>query len=452
MKNIHFIAIGGSAMHNLAIELYKKGYNVTGSDDSIFEPSKSRLIRYGLLPNELGWFKEKISNKVEGVILGMHAKKDNIELLEAQRKNVPIFSYPEFLFNHSKLKTRVVISGSHGKTSITSMILHVLNFNNISVDYMLGAQLDGFETMVHLTEENDFILIEGDEYLSSAIDLKSKFLWYKPNITLISGIYWDHVNVFPTVELYEKQFRDYIESIVPGGVLVFNESDQTLKRIVKDSKNTIRRESYDIPEHCIINGKTFLKTNYGEVPLKIFGKHNLENLSGAKWICQLMGIDSVNFYDAISTFNGASKRLELIHNGINSFLYKDFAHSPSKVKASSIAIHEQFPELKKVFCLELHTYSSLDPDFIKRYSGSLDLADESIIFYNPNAQKFKERLPLTIENIKDAFSNSSIIIFTNQEDLSKHLCDKKWDNSVLLMMSSGNYCGIDWDVLKSNFK
>ena len=451
MKKIHFIAIGGSAMHNLAIELFKKGYKVSGSDDKIFEPSLSNLKKYNLLPDKLGWNKNRINKEIDFVIIGMHAKKDNPELIESLKQNIRIFSYPEFLYEFSKLKTRVVISGSHGKTSISSMILHVLKYNSINVDYMLGAQLEGFDTMVKLKEENEFILIEGDEYLSSPLDLKSKFLWYKPNIALISGISWDHINVFPTFNEYTNQFRKFIDSIVPGGVLVYNESDKILSKIVKESKNSIKKIPYNLPEFKINNKVTFLNTEFGDVPLMIFGKHNLENLSGAKWISQLFGINSNDFYEAISIFKGASRRLELLKKGKNCFLFKDFAHSPSKVFASCSAISDQYFNLKKVFCLELHTYSSLDNKFIELYSGSLNLSDEAIIFYDLDNLKLKKRDIILPNQIKRAFNNDSILIFTNSNKLSKYLCSKNWKESVLLMMSSGDFGGIKWNNLKSFF-
>ena len=451
MKKIHFIAIGGSAMHNLAIELFKKGDKVSGSDDKIFEPSLSNLKKYNLLPDKLGWNKNRINKEIDFVIIGMHAKKDNPELIESLKQNIRIFSYPEFLYEFSKLKTRVVISGSHGKTSISSMILHVLKYNSINVDYMLGAQLEGFDTMVKLKEENEFILIEGDEYLSSPLDLKSKFLWYKPNIALISGISWDHINVFPTFNEYTNQFRKFIDSIVPGGVLVYNESDKILSKIVKESKNSIKKIPYNLPEFKINNKVTFLNTEFGDVPLMIFGKHNLENLSGAKWISQLFGINSNDFYEAISIFKGASRRLELLKKGTDCFLFKDFAHSPSKVFASCSAISDQYFNLKKVFCLELHTYSSLDNKFIELYSGSLNLSDEAIIFYDLDNLKLKKRDIILPNQIKRAFNNDSILIFTNSNKLSKYLCSKNWKESVLLMMSSGDFGGIKWNNLKSFF-
>ena len=448
MKRFHFIAIGGSAMHNLALALIQKGYQITGSDDAIFEPSKSRLDQAGILPEKFGWFPEKITDDLDGIILGMHAKKDNPELKKAIDLGVKIYSYPEFLYEQTKSKTRVVIAGSHGKTTITSMVLHVLNYWEKSVDFMIGAQLEGFDTMVCLSEENDFVLIEGDEYLSSPIDLRPKFLWYKPHVTLISGIAWDHINVFPTEEDYVKQFETYIDSIVPGGVLVYNEADSVLEKITNASQNTIRKESYNLPEHFIEEGVTYLTTNEGDLPLEVFGEHNLSNIAGAKWICQLMGVDEADFLEAIAGFKGASKRLEKIGDNGSSFLFKDFAHAPSKVKATSEAVALQFNKQHKVFCLELHTYSSLNPEFIGQYKNALSAANEAVVFYDPEALKIKNRPPLSVSEIKAAFGSDDLLVYTKPDALHEFLYNHPWDNSVLLMMSSGNYGGIDWQVLK----
>jgi len=308
----HFIAIGGAAMHNLALALHNKGYQVTGSDDAIFEPSKSRLEKKGLLPVELGWFPDKITTDIEAVILGMHAKADNPELVKATALGLKIYSYPEFLYEQSKNKTRVVIGGSHGKTTITSMILHVMHYHNIEVDYMVGAQLEGFDTMVHLTEDNDFIVLEGDEYLSSPIDRRPKFHLYKPNIALLSGIAWDHINVFPTFENYVEQFEIFVNQITKGGIFVYNEEDETVKKVVEETTNTIRKIAYQTPSYTVEDGTTLLDTPEGPMPIEVFGAHNLNNLAGAKWICQNMGVDEADFYEAIASFRGASKRLEKI--------------------------------------------------------------------------------------------------------------------------------------------
>lgn len=449
MSKYHFIAIGGSAMHSLAIALKENGHQVTGSDDAIFDPSLTQLQKAEICPEQMGWYPEKINKNLDAVIVGMHAKKDNPELLAAQKMGVPLFSYPELIAHYTRNKTRVVIAGSHGKTTITAMVLHVLNYHQKSVDYMIGAQLEGFENSVFLSENNEFIILEGDEYLSSPIDLRPKFHHYKPQITLISGIAWDHVNVFKTQADYNRQFEIFIESITAGGVLVFNEEDDTLQKMAGDAQNTIRKEPYSIVDYSISEGVTYLETDEGPIPLAIFGKHNLSNLSGAKWICQLMGVDQDDFYQAISSFKGASKRLERLANGKTSYLFKDFAHAPSKVKATTLAVKEQFPDSKLVACLELHTYSSLDPSFIVHYRNSLEKADLSIVFYDPEALKIKNRPPISPEEIVVAFDLPELRVFTEPQKLKDHLLKLDYHQKVLLMMSSGNYGGLDWEALKS---
>jgi len=440
---IHFIAIGGSAMHNLALALHHKGYTVTGSDDVIFEPSKSRLEEKGLLPASFGWFPQKIHKDIDAVILGMHAKPDNAELLRAQDLGLKIYSYPEFLYEQSKYKTRVVIGGSHGKTTITSMILHVLNYCDIAVDYMVGAQLDGFDRMVHLTENNDFIVLEGDEYLSSPIDRRPKFHLYQPNIALISGIAWDHINVFPTFENYCEQFNIFVDSIIKGGSITYNEEDSAVKKVVTSSENTIRKFPYKTPEFSVANGQTLLHTPEGKMPLEIFGQHNLNNLEGAKWICQQMGVDEIDFYEAIATFKGASKRLEKIIERENAVLFKDYAHSPSKVMATTNAVRDQYPDRKLVACLELHTYSSLNAEFLKEYKGALDAADIAVVYYSPDAVKIKQLDEVTEDQIASAFENEDLHIFTNPITFKKFLFEQDLNDTSLLLMSSGNYGGLD---------
>lgn len=445
---VHFIAIGGSAMHNLAIALHQKGYQVTGSDDAIFEPSKSRLHKYGLLPAETGWDASKITSDIKSVILGMHAKSDNPELLKAQELGIEIFSYPEYLYEQSKLKTRVVIGGSHGKTTITSMILHVLHYYGKEVDYMVGAQLEGFETMVHLTEGNDFMVLEGDEYLSSPIDLRPKFHLYQPNIALLSGIAWDHINVFKTLEDYEEQFRIFINKITPGGILIYNEEDATVKRLAEETENQIRKIPYRTPEFTVEDGETYIETNEGVLPLEIFGAHNMNNLAGAKWICQNMAIDEDEFYEAIASFKGASKRLEKIAESTTSIAYKDFAHSPSKVTATTTAVKNQFPNRKLVACLELHTYSSLNPEFIKQYKNALEKADEAVVFYSPEALKIKKMAPISAADIEKAFNKPNLKVYTNPQEFKAFVFDQNYNNSTLLLMSSGNYGGLNFDEIQ----
>lgn len=444
----HFIAIGGAAMHNLALALHNKGYQVTGSDDAIFEPSKSRLEKKGLLPVEFGWFPEKITADIEAIILGMHAKSDNPELLKAQELGLKIYSYPEFLYEQSKNKTRVVIGGSHGKTTITSMILHVMHYHNIEVDYMVGAQLEGFDTMVHLTHENDFIVLEGDEYLSSPIDRRPKFHLYQPNIALLSGIAWDHINVFPTFENYVEQFEIFVNQITKGGILVYNEEDDTVKKVAEETTNIIRRLPYKTPSYSVEDGTTLLDTPEGPMPIEVFGAHNLNNLAGAKWICQNMGVDEADFYEAIASFKGASKRLEKIAEGNGKVAYKDFAHSPSKVSATTKAVKAQYPNRKLVACLELHTYSSLNAEFLKEYEGALDAADVAVVFYSPDAVKIKQLEEVSYDQIAQSFQRDDLIIYTNPAEFKDFLFNYDLNNSALLLMSSGNYGGLNFDEVK----
>lgn len=445
---IHFIAIGGAAMHNLALALHYKGYHVTGSDDAIFEPSKSRLQKQGLLPQELGWFEDKITPLMDAIILGMHAKADNPELLKAQALGLKIYSYPEFLYEQSKHKTRVVIGGSHGKTTITSMILHVMQYHHRKVDFMVGAQLEGFETMVHLTEDNDFIVLEGDEYLSSPMDRRPKFHLYQPNIALLSGIAWDHINVFPTFDHYVEQFEIFVDQITKGGILVYNEEDVTVKKVAEESTNTIRRIPYQTPVYQVVDGQTLLETPDGWMPIEIFGAHNLNNLAGAKWICQNMGVDEEDFYEAIATFKGASKRLEKLAENKQTVIYKDFAHSPSKVKATTQAVKNQFPHRTLYAFLELHTYSSLNAEFLKEYQGALDAADKAVVFFSPDAVKIKQLNEVTHAQIAEAFQREDLVIFTNPEEFKKHLYAQQYQNASLLLMSSGNYGGLDFEDVK----
>ena len=447
--NVHFIAIGGAAMHNLALALHQKGMHVTGSDDVIFEPSKSRLDARGLLPNKMGWFPEKITSSIDAIILGMHAKADNPELIKAQELGLNIYSYPEFIYEQSKNKTRVVIGGSHGKTTITAMILHVLNYHDKAVDFMVGAQLEGFDVMVQLTDDNDFIVLEGDEYLSSPIDLRPKFHHYKPNVALLSGIAWDHINVFPTFEDYKKQFSIFTDSIIEGGSISYNVEDQNVKAIVEASENSIRKFPYETPQHTIDNGTTYLETPEGPIPLEIFGQHNLNNLAGAKWICQHMGIDELDFYEAIATFTGADKRLEKIIEHQSSVIFKDFAHAPSKVKATTNAVKHQYPQRRLLACLELHTYSSLNEIFLSEYANTLTSADEAVVFYSPSALKIKQLKPISLEQIANAFQHKNLTIYTDPIEFQEFLKTQNYSNTSLLLMSSGNYGGLNFDTFQN---
>jgi len=435
-------------MHNLALALHEKGDHITGSDDAIFEPSKSRLAAKGLLPESLGWFPEKVNPEVDAIILGMHAKADNPELIKAQELGITIYSYPEFLYEHAKNKTRVVIGGSHGKTTITSMILHVLKYHEVEVDFMVGAQLDGFDRMVHLTNENEIIVLEGDEYLSSPIDLRPKFHLYKANIALLSGIAWDHINVFPTFENYVDQFRIFVDTMVKGGMMVYNVEDEVVKEVVEQTSNQIKIYPYKTPDYTIENGATVLDTVEGEVPLEIFGKHNLQNLEGARSICFHLGIGEEEFYEAIADFKGASKRLEKIAENEHTVVFKDFAHSPSKVEATTNAVKEQYVDRKLLACLELHTYSSLNEDFLKEYVGTLNKADEAVVFYSPHAVKIKRLKEVREEQIAKAFKRDDLIIYTDPKAFKDFLFSRNLKDTALLLMSSGNYGGLDFDEVK----
>jgi UDP-N-acetylmuramate: L-alanyl-gamma-D-glutamyl-meso-diaminopimelate ligase len=448
---IHFIAIGGAAMHNLAIALLAKGYHITGSDDEIFEPSRSRLENVGLLPEKFGWFPEKLNTKIDAVILGMHALENNPELLRARELDLKIYSYPEFLFEQTKHKKRVVIGGSHGKTTITSMVMHVLKYKDVKFDYMVGAQIEGFETMVSLLDDTNLAVFEGDEYLSSPIDKRPKFHLYKPHIALISGIGWDHINVFPTFENYLEQFRLFINKIEPDGQLYYYKEDVNIANILKSNKRTdLFCEVYSLPNYEIIQGKTFLITETGiKIPLEIFGDHNLQNLSGAMKICNAIGITAEDFYFAISSFKGSAKRLQLFYANEDKKLFIDFAHSPSKLKGSINAVCKQFPESEIIAVFELHTFSSLSKEFLREYSGSIDGADKAIVFYNPEVVSHKNLPDLTPNDIFEAFDYNSVQVIDNTEILKETIrktSSKK--QQVYLFMSSGNFGGLKLNDLK----
>ena len=441
---IHFIAIGGTAMHSLAIEVSKKGHKVSGSDDQIYEPSKSNLIKAGLFPSKLGWFSNKISLKIDLIILGMHAKNDNIELKKAKSLGLKIKSYPEFISSICYNKTRVVVSGSHGKSTISAMVLHAMKYNNIEIDYIIGASIKGFKETISLSDHNDFILIEGDEYLSSCLDLKSKFLWYKPHIAIINGISWDHVNVFPTFKSYLDQFKKFVLSISEGGVLFYNSSDENLVDIINNIDYSIKKIPYKISDYEINKGVTYVKSYEGKIKLNFFGKHNLINLEGARLLCQYMGVNETDFFESISSFNGVSGRLELLASGKTSFLYKDFAHAPSKVKATKDAVLEQFKGFRIVICLELHTYSSLDLTFLKNYSDTLNGVDKIIVFYSLDVLRAKNRDIISSIQIKESFNNQNIELITNSSNFKRNLYNDDYYNTLVLMMSSGNFDGFNY--------
>lgn len=430
-------------MHNLAIALVKKGYRITGSDDEIFEPSKSRLKKYGILPETEGWNPKRITKDLDAIILGMHARVDNPELLRAREMGLKIFSYPEYLYEQSKNKLRVVIGGSHGKTTITSMILHVLNNLNIESDYMVGAQLEGFEVMVKISEDAPVMVLEGDEYLTSPIDRRPKFHLYKPDIALISGIAWDHINVFPTFEMYLEQFSEFARQITANGTLIYCKADENVRAIGENARKDIKSFSYSIPDHVIDNGVTHILFEGKKIPLKIFGNHNLMNLEGARLVCNQLGISNQQFYQAIQSFKGASKRLELVGQNEHTNVFKDFAHSPSKLVATTNAVKLQFPERKLVACIELHTFSSLSENFLGHYKGCLDNADIAKIFFSPHALQLKKLPFISKEQVKEAFGNPDAEVYTDSQTLLNDLQLINWKNKNLLMMSSGNFEGID---------
>lgn len=444
MQKVHLIAIGGSAMHNMALALHEKGFTVTGSDDEINEPSKSRLAKAGLLPNEIGWFPEKITNNLDAVILGMHAREDNPELIKAKTLGLKIYSYPEYIYEATKDKIRIVIGGSHGKTTITAMILHVMNYLKIETDFLVGAQLEGFNTMVRLSNESKFAVIEGDEYLASPIDRRPKFHLYKPNIAIISGIAWDHINVFPTFEIYVEQFKKFIDLIEPNGHLIYCTADKVLKEVCELNSSHISKSPYEIPAHEIKNGTTFLLVNNTKIPLQIFGNHNLMNLNGAKLVCEKIGINENDFYSAIQSFKGAAKRLELVFKNETFSFYKDFAHSPSKLKATTDAVKQQFENRKIIACMELHTFSSLNEEFLNQYKDSMNLADEAVVYFNPQTIAHKKLKEITPEQVHACFNRKDLKVFTKSSEVIDYLKSKKWSNAVLLMMSSGNFDGVDF--------
>ena len=444
--NVHFIAIGGSAMHNLAIALSRKGVHVTGSDDEIFEPSKTRLEKQGILPDVLGWNDARITSELDAIILGMHAREDNPELIKAKELNIPIFSYPEYLYEQSKDKLRVVIGGSHGKTTITSMLLHVVNALKMDVDYMVGAQLEGYDCMVRLSESAKIMILEGDEYLSSPIDRRPKFHLYKPNVAIISGIAWDHINVFPTFENYVDQFDIFCDLIEENGTLIYNQDDVEVKKLghkYEVSKHTV---PYGVPTYEVTINGTRLFHEGKTYELRVFGEHNLQNLMGAMRIGEAIGIGAEDFLTAIQSFTGAGKRLQKVTEKADFVLFKDFAHSPSKLKATTKAVKDQYKERKVIACMELHTFSSLKKEFLPHYLNSMQMADEALVYYSPEVVAHKKLEPISKELVLDGFGGNVTVMNSTNEVLA-FIRSKHWNNSVLLMMSSGNFDGIDYDKL-----
>ena len=431
---IHFIAIGGAAMHNLALAVASKaGYKVTGSDDEIFDPALSHLREAGLLPDEMGWHPERITKDIDAIILGMHAREDNPELVKARELGLKIYSFPEYLYEQTKDKIRIVVGGSHGKTTTTSMILYVLNRLGIEADYMVGAQIEGFERMVRLSDTAKYAVFEGDEYLTSPLDLRSKFLWYHPHVAILTGIAWDHINVFPTFPEYVETFRKFVKSIEPKGSFIYFKGDENLKQIAEEMTSTRHDDMTIIP----------YKEYTGDVKMQVFGKHNMQNLQAAMLACHCIGVAPDDFYREISTFTGASNRLEKICETADSVAYKDFAHSPSKLKATVNAVRERYPEKKLVAAMELHTFSSLMADFLPQYKGCMAEADVAFVYFNPKVIEHKRLTPITKEEVHDAFGTKNVEVFTESEALQAKLRSLNYDNTALLMMSSGTFDGIN---------
>jgi UDP-N-acetylmuramate: L-alanyl-gamma-D-glutamyl-meso-diaminopimelate ligase len=444
---IHFIAIGGAVMHNLAIALHKKGYEVSGSDDEIFEPSKSRLKAYGLLPENEGWDARKITGDIDTIILGMHARADNPELLRAREKGLNIKSFPEFIFEQTKDKRRIVVAGSHGKTTTTAMIMHVLSHAEVKFDYMVGSSVDGYETMVHLSDDSELAVLEGDEYLTSALDPRPKFHLYMPDIAVINGIAWDHMNVFPAFENYVEQFRIFITKITPGGCLIYFREDQEVDKIARETDSSTRKIPYTVHGHFRNKTGFYAATHNRVVPLKIFGEHNMQNLSAAREACMAAGITEDQFYDAIQTFAGTSRRLQKTGENEKTTVYWDFAHSPSKVKATIKAVASMHPGKILIACLELHTYSSLSAGFLPLYRGTMNKASVPVVYFNPHETAVKRLSPLTPEIITEAFGEPELKVFDNSRALFTFIREQRIKDVVYLFMSSGDFDGCDMNKL-----
>jgi UDP-N-acetylmuramate: L-alanyl-gamma-D-glutamyl-meso-diaminopimelate ligase len=445
-EKVHFIAIGGSVMHSLAIALKLKGLEVSGSDDAIYEPSKQRLINHSLYPANMGWDESRITPDLDAIILGMHAQEDNPELKKAREMNIPIYSFPEYIRKQSDDKQRIVVAGSHGKTTITGMIMHVLKYAGRDFDYVVGAQLEGFDNIVKISDA-PIIIIEGDEYFSSAIDKTPKFLNYEHHIGLISGISWDHINAFKTVDEYVKQFENFADATPKGGILIFCEEDDMAMVMAGNQRVDVTQQHYSIHPYVVKNDVTYLKTETGLVPLKIFGQHNMLNLNGARKLLSRIGITDDIFYEAISSFQGARKRLQLLNENQKTAVFLDFAHAPSKVEATTSAFKERYVKRKLVTCLELHTFSSLNKNFISNYQDTLAAADEACIYFNPNNSKQKDDTKINVRDVENAFNFTGLKVFTDVGELEKYLHNCQWENANLLLMSSGQFGNLDLQKL-----
>jgi len=440
---VHFISIGGSVMHQLAIALKRKGYQVTGTDDEIFEPAKSNLEKDGLLPAQIGWQPDMITPELDAVILGMHAKADNPELLKAKELGLKIYSFPEYIYQESLHKTRVVVGGSHGKTTTTSMIMHVLKQAGKQFDYLVGARLEGFDQSVNITDA-PAIICEGDEYPASTLEKRPKFHFLFPHVAILTGIAWDHINVFPTFDFYLEQFIIFIHKIEKGGILIYNETDATLKKLVEENRrDDIRYQPYTIPQHTIQQGKTTVTIDGVSGALKVFGNHNLLNMYAAYYACKELGVNANTFVQAIGSFSGAAKRLEVMSANDTTNVYRDFAHAPSKVKATVEAVKQQYPERKLVAVLELHTFSSLNKDFMSEYKGAMDLADAAVVFYAKHALELKRMPDLDKSVVYDGFGKKGLLVMNDKDELWQWLNEQSYDQANLVLMSSGNYDGLD---------
>jgi UDP-N-acetylmuramate: L-alanyl-gamma-D-glutamyl-meso-diaminopimelate ligase len=440
---VHFTAIGGAVMHSLAIALNRQGYEVSGSDDKIADPARTNLAREGILPEAEGFFPEKVNSSLDAIILGMHARIDNPELLRAQELKIPIYSFPHYIYEVSKNKKRIVIAGSHGKTTITSMVMHVLHVNGIDIDYMVGAKVKGFDTGVRLSESAPIIVIEGDEYLASPIERESKFMFYHPHIALITGVAWDHINVFPVYEDYVNQFRKFANSVEDGGSISYYSGDKELQKIFADYQGAAKVIPYTTSDYEVRENRTYVRTAEGEYPTIIFGTHNMQNMEGARTVCREVGITDHQFYSAMMTFEGAANRLEKLGENAQTVIYKDFAHSPSKLQATVNAMKEQYPNRKLTAVMELHTFSSLNKDFLQEYHGGMDKADTALVFIDHEAMKLKQMPPLDPQLIIQSFGRDDMKVFSSKGELQSFLLAQDWKENNLLLMTSGQFGGMD---------
>ena len=452
MKNIHFIAIGGAVMHQLALALQRQGYKVTGSDDEINDPAKNNLAAAGILPAHSGWFPEKITSDLDAIVLGMHAKADNPELLEAKKKGIKIYSFPQYIYEVSKDKKRVVIAGSHGKTTITSMVMHILRHQNVNFDYMVGAKVDGFDGSVRLSDAT-IIVLEGDEYPASVEEKRPKIFFYHPLISVLSGIAWDHINVFPTYENYLSQFEQYLAGMDKDSIVFYNNEDPEVKKVIASSATHLQATPYSLPKYHYENGDAFLHTENRNIKMSVFGSHNLLNMEAAIAVCTQLGISKEDCYTAISSFTGAARRLEKIAEVDKLLIYRDFAHAPSKLKATLDAVREAYPQHFLIACFELHTFSSLNEKFLSEYAHSMDNSDRSIVYFSHHALSLKGLPELDMDQVKENFGRSDLRVINRKDILENEIKRLLTDRSrpvFLLLMSSGTFDGIDWNTLSSH--